>query len=272
MSIAVCVKGPGGIALAADSRRTIHPYKSENLYETWDADQKLISFNGEAHRWVGLVESGACAPEDISSAIVAEVEAGLPPHRLTIGEYAQRVHEAAARRAEGSAEYLLHGSVAGFDVGETEGRVFLVEVPGPAPIEFAAGTVGIAYTGAREFVDRLLRGYDPRLIVEDPELRNHLATPLALKTMTVEECVALAIFLVQTSVVMQAFFGPLARQVSGGPLDAATITAAEGLRFVQHTARDPECPVVERGLANAWPAVVTSAPVDLHRVATYKVV
>ena len=163
--------------------------------------------------------------------------------------------------------------MAGFDEGDAEGHVFLVDVPGSmAPVEFAAGTVGIAYTGAREFVDRLLRGYDPRLIVEDEELRSLLATPLALDTMTVEECAALAMFLVQTSVGMQTFFGPLARQVSGGPLDAATITAAEGLRFVQHTARDPDCPVLERGLANAWPAVVTNAPIDLRRFATYMVV
>jgi len=272
MSIAVCVKGSGCISLAADSRRTIHPYKAVDLYETWDGDKKLISFNGEAHRWVGIAESGACAPQDTPASIISEVEAGLPPCRLTIGEYAQRVHEAAARRAEGSAEYLLHASVAGFDEGEPEGRVFLVNVPASlAPVEFAAGSVGIAYSGAREFVDRLVCGYDPRLIVEDKELRSHLALPLALTTMPVEECAALAMFLVQTSVGIQRCFGQIAYQFSGGPLDVATITA-EGLRFVQQTARDPECPVIERPIDSACPAVDTSAPTDLHRFATYTVV
>jgi hypothetical protein len=71
------------------------------------------------------------------------------------------------------------------------------------------------------------------------------------------------------------FVGGLSLQGSGGPLDVATITARDVLRFVQRKTYEPLGPkspvTLHRYDTSARPAIVTEAPTDIARMARYSV-
>jgi hypothetical protein len=138
--------------------------------------------------------------------------------------------------------------VGGFNEDEPYGRVFMVEIPGnPTPVEQQPnpGDFGITWGGQREFVDRLIQGFDYRLpeIVSNTlslqpqqvqslmQSLNVLQMPLPLAAMPLQDCVDLAIFFVRTTITAQRL--TVGIRGCGGPIDVATITRREGLRFIQ---------------------------------------
>jgi len=137
--------------------------------------------------------------------------------------------------------------VAGYDDGEPYGRGYLVEVP-RVPAQTLQGEgdeFGITWRGQREFVDRLLRGFDPRLpdTVADAlqltdEQKEQMAASLEplsmqvpLQAMALQDCIDLAIFFVRTTIAAQTL--SVGIRGCGGFVHVATITRREGLRFIQ---------------------------------------
>jgi len=277
MSIMICVKGAGGIVLAAESRRTIfHTDPSQqHEYVTQDGVLKLFSFDPPHQWWAAALCWTRTDIEPTLGELVPEIRAKLPPHRISVSEYAQHVHEALVRRAGlGSIPVEMRAIVTGFDEGETAGRVFIIEVPAsPAPVEHHAGAFGISYGGQKEYVDRLLRGYDGLLVVEDKDLQNDLQTSLPLDTMSLLDCAALALFLIRTTIDMQRFIGEFAVQGTGGPIDAVFGTAAGGLHYMRQKASAPIGPGSRtlRRYNAMRPVVAIDVLPDVSRVASYTV-
>jgi hypothetical protein len=138
--------------------------------------------------------------------------------------------------------------IGGFDQDAPYGRVFEFYIPNrPVPVERLAspGEFGVVWGGQRQFVDRLLNGYDPRAIeLAETELGLNavskarlaaklaeLSTPIPYAFLPLQDCVDLSIFLVRTTMKIQTWTVDI-RGV-GGAIDVATITKTEGFSAVQ---------------------------------------
>ena len=137
--------------------------------------------------------------------------------------------------------------VGGFDEGDAYGRVFEVSVPrSPVPVERNSGDFGITFGGQHEVAGRLLGGSDPRLeaLVAEKlrpsaaqraalkeEVLPSLATPIPYQFLPLQDCVDLAIFLIEATATLQGF--TTGTRGVGGAIDVATVTRTEGFRAVQ---------------------------------------
>ena len=260
MSLGIVVKGPEGLVLAADSRVTLESRQQGQppIMVNFDNATKLLSFGepniSNPHRYVGVVTYGQAAIGlRTANSFVPEFEEGLPKERLKIDDFAKVLSDFFMKQWQAVMPSDYAGPamtfiVAGFNDGEAYGRVYLIEIPStPTPIEQHGkpGEFGITWGGQREFVDRLLRGYDPRL----PELiKNALhlkptqmselmkvLRPLQMSTpvqmLALQDCVNLAIFFIRTTIEAQEL--SVGVRGVGGEIDVATVTRRDGLQFVQ---------------------------------------
>lgn len=110
---------------------------------------------------------------------------------------------------------------------------------------YAPGAFGITWGGQREIVDRLINGFDHRLLrILQTDLKltseqmkklapklKQLEMPLPLPAMALQDCVDLAIFFIRTTISAQKL--TVGIRGCGGPIDVAIITRRKGLRFIQ---------------------------------------
>jgi hypothetical protein len=138
--------------------------------------------------------------------------------------------------------------LAGYDEGAPYGRVFQFALPqNPKPVETYAktGDFGIVWGGQMETVDRMVKGWRlglPEKIAERcklsadqvstlQEVLGEEQTYFPLQAMGLQDCVDLAILLIQSTISIQRLAVTL-RGV-GGPVDVVTITRTDGLKGVQ---------------------------------------
>ncbi len=273
MSLGVVVKGPEGIALAADSRVTLFAQKGEN--ETWpvhfDNATKLMSFTSEssngAHSHVGVVTYGqAVIGLRTAHSYLPEIEANvLGDNRLTIREYAERIQEFYSEQWKAQPETEQREQpgpsmtfiVSGYNSDEAYGRVYLFKVPGKGDIQEqnpGSDNFGMTWGGQLEVASRIVHGYDPRLIgilkehfalTDDDlaDLRNkimpHLEYQIPYPVLPLQDCVDLASFIIETTMRAQRLSVDMSGV--GGLIEVATITRGRGFQFVrQKTLRAPD--------------------------------
>ena len=272
MSLALAIKGPEGVVLGAESRYSFFDRAADGSaeagkrceYEVHDGVLKLFSFGGP-HRWCAGAIVWSRSDMNLYEC-VPEIQGRLPAHRARVSEYARHVHEVLSSHAErGTIEAQV--IVAGFDEGEATARVFAIEIPsGQEPIEQHAGAYGITYGGQRDFIDRLLLGYDS-LLRPDADARKAVLTTLPLATMPLADCFELAVYLIRTTIEVQRF--GIGMQCSGGPIDVVFMTAQDGLFYRRQG--EAQGPRSLRCDLTALPEIATSAPVEISRLATYTV-
>lgn len=255
MSLGIVIKGPEGLVLAAESRVTIGADlpEGQRVHVNFDNATKLLSFS-PPNTAIGAVTYGQAAIGlRTAHSFIPEFEAGLPQGRLSVHEFAQHLSDFFMRQWQAAMPTDYQGPnmtivVGGFNEGEPYGRVFLIEIPrNPAPVEQHPnpGEFGITWGGQREFVDRLIQGFDHRL----PEIAstalnlppqqvqsliqalNVLQMRIPLAAMPLQDCVDLAILFVRTTIGAQRL--TVGIRGCGGPIDVATITRREALRFIQ---------------------------------------
>lgn len=260
MSLGIVIKAPEGIVLATESRLTITAQSPDRaaIHVSFDNATKLFAFANphlpnDALPAIGVITYGQAAIGlRTAQSFIPEFEAGLPQERLTVRDFARQLSTFFLQHWQMAmpAEYTGPGMsfvVAGFDAGEPYGRVFFIEIPGkPDPTEHyaAPGEFGITWGGQREIVDRLLQGFDGRLgevlstatfpaeqQAKVQSILNAIKMPIPLQAMPLQDCVDLAIFFIRTTISAQRL--TLGLRGVGGPIDVATITRQEGLRFVQ---------------------------------------
>jgi len=257
MSLGIVLNSPEGVILAAESRVTLS-IKDENnnvIHINFDNATKLLSFSNP-HNYVGAVTYGLAAiGQRTIHSFLPEFEAGLPQERIPIHEFAQKLSEFFMLQWQKTMPSDYKGPtitlvVGGFNDGEPYGCVYILEIPNkPVPeLRGNALTFGITWGGQREFVDRLISGYDnnaltiiqKELAVDSaniPKLQAALQ-PLQMKipldTMALQDCVDLAIFFIRTTIIGQKL--TIGLRGCGGPIDVATITRRDGLRYIQKKA------------------------------------
>ena len=251
--------------LAADSRVTLtfltQPTPSSRpmmVPATFDNATKLLKIRG--HENVGAVTYGLGAigqkePRTAHS-FISEFEAQLGDGALTVEVFAQKISDffltqwntymAGVPLQPGLDLVFLVG---GYDQGATYGKVFEVFIPSkPKPMErfSGPGEFGAIFGGQREIVDRLIRGYDQRvldIISSDfglnaaakealgNKLSSALTMPIPFQFLPLQDCVDLSIFLVRTTMKLQTW--TIGVRGVGGAVDVATITKTDGFVPVQ---------------------------------------
>jgi hypothetical protein len=260
MSLGIVVKGPEGLVLAADSRVTLgsqQPGQPPTLVN-FDNATKLLSFGepsiANPHRYIGAVTYGQAAIGlRTANSFAPEFEEKLPDKRIEVSEFAKRLSDFFIEQWQSVMPEKYTGPsmtfvVGGFNDGEPYGRVYLIEIPNaPAPIEQnpQPGEFGITWGGQREFVDRLLQGYDhrlPKLIQDALHLKSAqmsglektlqpLQMSIPVQMLALQDCVNLAIFFIRVTIEAQEL--SVGIRGVGGDIDVATVTRKEGLQFVQ---------------------------------------
>ena len=140
--------------------------------------------------------------------------------------------------------------VAGFNEQEPYGRVFLIDLPQRVqPIEqhAAISDFGITWGGQREIVDRLIQGFDVRVIpiisqtlnlnpAQQQQLNNllvrNLQLPIPLNVMALQDCINLAKLFIRTTIEAQEL--TIGVRGCGGPIEIAVIKRQEELKYIKH--------------------------------------
>ncbi len=255
MSLGVVIKGPEGLVMAAESRLTLTfaPPGAPPIHASFDNATKVFGFS-RPNSAVGVVTYGLGGIGLRSAySFVPEFEEKLSGDRLPIGDFARQLSDFYKQRwAETMPEGFIGPGitlvVAGFNEKEPYGRVYVSEIPNAAdPTEqhSGPGEFGITWGGQREVVDRLLQGYDERVlavvqqalslasadVVKLKDALRPLSLELPLQAMPLQDCVDLAILFLKTTVEAQRL--TVGIRGCGGPVDVATITREGGLAFVQ---------------------------------------
>jgi len=264
MSLGIAFKSSEGIVLAADSRVTLYtelPGQNVSIPSTYDNATKLLHTRTQG--FVGAVTYGlgALGQTDFRTAhsLMLDFEDYLQSsnlvNRLKVEDYAKALSDFFLREwntrmpppVSNVPVMDMAFLVGGHDENEPYGKVFEFQVPSnPMPQEDMVGIFGLTYGGQREWVDRLLHGFDdslptiaqPFLQIPDTQreaLKQHLAdnlgAPIPYQFLSLQDCVNLAIFLIKTTMRLQTWLTGI-RGV-GGVIDIATVTRADGFKPIQ---------------------------------------
>lgn len=263
MSLGIAFKGTEGIVLAADSRVTLmaqmqNPQTpNQNLFlpATFDNATKLLRVKD--HNYAGVVTYGLGAIGEreprTAHSFLPEIEAEFnAPDRLSVEEFAIKISSFFMRQWAQTMPTVHAGNpmvflVGGYDVDAPYGRIFEISIPhNPTPVEHNPGIFGIVWGGQREFADRLIHGFDPKLpsLVQqflqlepgkeeslEKELREKLSITIPYQFLPLQDCVDLSIFLIRTIITLQNWI--IGVRGVGGAIDVATITRTEGFNPIQ---------------------------------------
>jgi len=276
MSLGIAFKGPEGIVLAADSRVTLMaqlpgqlPGQSLVVPATYDNATKLLRVKCQTHIGAITYGVGALGLQEFRTAnsLMPEFEDYLRSEpsvqkdkngavaRLRVEEFATHLSSFFQSQWKNrmpppppNVQILdIAFLVGGYDENEPYGKVFEFQVPTrPNPRETLPRIFGLTWGGQREFVDRLLRGYDDRLPIMAQQFlhlndsqrdgliqhfTNTLGVPIPYQFLPLQDCVDLSVFLIRITMGIQYWFMGL-RGV-GGEIDVATIKRIEGLEAIK---------------------------------------
>ena len=253
MTLSIVVRGPDYLVFATESRMTVDTTLSIGLrvHNYYDATDKLLTFDAP-HNYVAALTYGLAAIGDRTIySFMPELEAELAEEsRMTVEKFAKKLSNFFMRqwnkiprlqRPQGAGITFLVG---GFNEDELYSHTYEMHIPDKKdPIELPQ--TGITWGGQRELVDRLIKGYDPRLVEylaqawslteEQKNAMPTIAQPLELyfpyNFMALQDYVDIAIALLRTTIEILRLTAY--ERGCGGPIDVATITRRDGLRFVQ---------------------------------------
>lgn len=261
MSLGIVFKSPEGIVLAADSRITLFnqlPGQNMLLPSPFDNATKLLKVVGQD--FVGAVTYGLGS---IGTLTFRTANSYLPDFehelnkagekRLSVSDFSDKLSTFFMNRWNENMPAVYTGDamiflVGGIDEQSAHGRLFEFNIPyQPKPKEWhnLPGAFGAVYGGQQEYANRLIHGYDPRLIetlttalslTPDQQLTlktslEKFATPVPYQFLPLQDCIDLAIFIIRATIKMQSWI--LGLRGVGGAIDVATITRTKGFEYVQ---------------------------------------
>lgn len=257
MSLGLVIKSPEGLVLAAESRVTLEVHNNDtknSIFNNFDNATKLFSLNAP-HNHIGIVTYGLAAiGQRTAHSFVPELEGTLDGKLDSVYDYAKKISAFYMSQWKQVMPTDYKGPdmtfiVGGFNEGEAHGRVYLINVPrNPEPIENNAGlnNFGITWGGQRDVVDKLLMGYDHKILntifevlkpnkeqvdlVQDLLKKRHQAQ-IPLEAMAIQDCVNLARLFISTTIDTQEL--TIGLRGCGGPIDIAVIQRNKELCFIQ---------------------------------------
>jgi len=260
MTLVLVLKVPEGLVLAAESRVTV---KADDKFGkkyigNYDTATKLLSF--KTQKYIGALVYGdePIIGKKAVSQYIPEFESKpeLQLKRLSVEDFAKKLQDFFAEKREKKAHAQqkekgdINFLVAGFNEGEEYGRVYWVGIPSKPNVEPMSLMTNVCTyfpAGQLEIVQRLLKGYDPKLLdilaskfnfneqvinvlqAELGKLEQQLMIPFGL--LSLQDSVKLAEFLIKTTINVQRF--AVSTRGCGGAIDICTITVWEGLRHIQ---------------------------------------
>ncbi len=277
MSLGIAIKSAEGIVLAADSRVTIMaqappgmipaapqggPPPTLILPATYDSATKLLRFH---ERQMGAITFGrgsigsTIQSQRTAASYLPEFERRLAenhPGEVPAEEFARllghffldRWNEAGMPPQVPAGQGMTF-FVGGFTGTEPTGRLYELDVPGhPEPAERHAGDLGAMWGGQRDVVDRVLQGFDPRVLdfvltntnqqlpqaqrdALYEQMRNNFNQPIPWALLPLRDCVHIAHFLVKATISIQGW--SLGIRGVGGEVDVATITRTDGFQHIK---------------------------------------
>lgn len=257
MSLGLIIKAPEGIVLAAESRVTLSiPMGNGGQHMVnFDNATKLLDFH-EPNNYVGAVTYGQATIElRTAHSFIPEFENSLPNKRLSILEFSESLskffldqwNNSAMPKADQWTGQDMTFNVAGYNENEPYGRVYMFSIPrAPKPVELNVDTgkgnqFGVNWGGQREIVDRLVMGYDSRLIqllqnagcnmeAIMPTLKT-LQLAIPIQFMPLQDCIDLVLLFMKTTINAQSL--TIGIRGCGGPIDVAVITRIKPIEFIQ---------------------------------------
>ncbi|MBI4674202.1 MAG: hypothetical protein HY741_21370, partial [Chloroflexi bacterium] len=171
MTVIVCIVVAEGIAIAADSRQASASALGHLRVDSDYADKIFplnsslgVALSGQSFFYtnandsptnVGLLLSGAnrylpknCSVRKAASIIHQRIDGVLKTHNSVVGN------------SQAGAEFY----VVGFDNQSEIGEVYRCQVPGEIILERSTRDAGAVWGGQGEIIDRLVLGYDRRLV------------------------------------------------------------------------------------------------------------
>lgn len=262
MSLGVVIKGPEGVVLAADSRVTLQAQRGNDppILVNFDNATKLLSFS-EPNCYVGAVTYGsAVIGQRTAHSYIPEFEIYLQKglqeeeksKRLGVFEFSQKLSSFFMERWREVMPSDYSGAdmtfiVGGYDPGDAYGKVFVFSLPGqPEPQPRNENDFGMTWGGQLQIASRLIHGYDPGLMeilrqtlkINEQQinqltqvLKAQLEFLIPYQILPLQDCIDLATFMIRTTMTAQGL--SVGVRGVGGPIDVATITRTEGLRYVQ---------------------------------------
>lgn len=228
---------------------------------TFDNATKVLKVKGQDH--VGAVTYGlgafftANGPRTMHS-FIPEFEQELEQAavgRLSVSDFANRLSEFFLRQWNQHVNHPpkpgeeINFLVGGYDEVASYGRGFLFVIPTQAaPIEQNAGPgqFGITWGGQHDLVFRLLYGFDAellefvratlnltpqQLLALKQQIEPRFAAGIPFQFLPLQDCVDLAVFLIESTISFQKYRTTVVRGV-GGSVDVATVTRDKGLEFL----------------------------------------
>jgi 20S proteasome alpha/beta subunit len=263
MTIAINIAVPEGLVFAADSRQTYTNARSDVRVSS-DNAQKLFQL-GPRHAAVTYGWAFLCNRNihshvnDFKSTISPDLK--TEDLAVALAKYLTVQYNAHIEKEYDSAvddkNYALALLVGGYNPGDKDGQVYEIYVPGDEAhlVQSTDAKVGAAWRGHTLVIGRLLKGYDPRLReVEgfDKEMTKGIDTgPLDYLvdywSMTMQDAIDMATFLVHTTIEMQRFsdgvrMSPGVSANCGGAIDVAVIEPDNGFSWIQHKTLHPQRP------------------------------
>lgn len=253
MSLGIVVNGTEGIVLAADSRVTLNITRENQTQPSvyYDNATKLLSFTKQPH--IGAVTYGAATIDNRTAhSYIPEFENTLEDTRLSVREFAQVLSAFFLRKLENEPTPRPLGTdtwfiIGGYNDGASYGEVYTVGLPSSRlPVrQRAEGEFSINWGGQWDIVGRLILGHsfdlsaalhsdqtlsqDQRQTID--AVLKRVEFPIPYGVLPLQDCVNLATLLIRTTIAMQSL--STAERGVGGPIEVATITQTEGLRFLQ---------------------------------------
>jgi len=264
LSLAVVIKGPEGVVLAADSRVTLEAQQESGpkFSINYDNATKLLGF-APPHTNIGVVTYGAAViVQRTAHSFIPEFEVALKEQLgeaseepLPVFDFAKHLSDFFVERWAETVtgdEYTgpdMTFIVGGYDPGAAYGKVYLFGTPkAPTPLPRNPGDTdfGMTWGGQLQIASRIVHGFDPaaiNIIREElgvePERAEELRTilnaklgfPIPYAVLPLQDCVDLAAFLISSTVTAQSL--AIGLRGVGGPIDVATVTRTEGLHYIQ---------------------------------------
>jgi hypothetical protein len=265
MSLGIIIKSPEGIVLAAESRVTLSTPTgngNEMLHVNFDNATKLLTFS-KPNDGIGVVTYGQAAIGfRTAQTFIPEFETLLKKENkenLTVLEFAKELSDFFLSQWNNqgmpkASDYIgqdMTFNVAGFNSQEPYGRVYSFNIPRtPNPVEQSPSigdqyNFGITWGGQREIMDRLVLGYDSRILDlllksgivqpnklgEVAQILNQMQLAMPIQFMPLQDCVNLATLFIKTTINAQSLTVGL--RGCGGAIDVAIITRADKLKFIQ---------------------------------------
>lgn len=255
MTIVVSVLTPEGIVLASDSRQ-ISITSSGQLRVNSDQADKIFPLNSRIAATIIGQSFFYCNHQETPRSIGSHFQlvSKLLPKDCTVREAANFTHQALLGSLNlhvditGAKQSTFGLFVAGYDMESEIGELYRCEVPGDVVLERRSADAGAVWSGQREIIDRLIYGYDPRLLslidryTNTKDLQEALLKQLAkmqlninFQTLNLLDAVDLAILLVSTTIEFERLSDGIVGATGqfpscGGNIDVALITPFEGFR------------------------------------------